>query len=162
VGLRLAVNVAAMLLVFYALIRMLDGAVGWVAREVDPGSSLSFRGIYAYPFWPFAWLMGVPPAECLEVGELLGTKTIFNEFFAYESLRDMVRAGDISPRTAVLSTYALCGFANFMSIGIQIGGLSALVPGRRPDFARLALRAMVAGALACQLTACVVGVIGRF
>jgi CNT family concentrative nucleoside transporter len=96
------------------------------------------------------------------VGRLLGTKTIFNEFFAYDELGRMVKAGAISTRAAVLSTYALCGFANFGSIGVQIGGLSALAPERRPDFARLALKAMVGGALACQLTACIVGVIGQF
>jgi CNT family concentrative nucleoside transporter len=106
--------------------------------------------------------MGVPWGDCLRVGELLGTKTIFNEFLAYKDLGDLVKAGGISTRSAVLSTYALCGFANFGSIGIQIGGLSALAPERRPDFARMALRAMVAAALACQLTACIVGVIGKF
>jgi len=161
-GVRLAVNVAAMLLVFYALIAMLDTAVGWAAGKLSPGETVTFRELYAYAFAPFAWLMGVPSSECLDVGQLLGTKTIFNEFFAYLDLKDMIVAGKLSTRSAVLSTYALCGFANFMSIGIQIGGLSALAEGRRADFARLAFRAMVAGALACQLTACIVGVIGAF
>lgn len=161
-GVRLAVNVAAMLLVFYALIRMLDAFVVFVAREVSPGSDLDFKRLYAYPFAPFAWLMGVPAHDCLRVGELLGTKTIFNEFLAYKDLGDMYKAGALSTRAAVLSTYALCGFANFMSIGVQIGGLSALAPERRADFVRVAFRSMVAGALACQLTACIVGVIGGF
>jgi len=161
-GVRLAVNVAAMLLVFYALITMLDAVVVFVARVVSPGSSLDFQKLYAYPFAPFAWLMGVPWHDCLSVGQLLGTKTIFNEFIAYESLGRMYKAGDLSSRAAILSTYALCGFANFGSIGVQIGGLSALAPERRPDFVRLALKSMVAGTLACQLTACIVGVIGSF
>ncbi len=161
-GMRLAVNIGAMILVFVALIAMLDWVVVFIAREVSPGSDLTFRNLYAWVFAPFAWLMGVPGDDCLRVGELLGTKTIFNEFLAYKDLSDMVKAGGISTRAAVLSTYALCGFANFGSIGIQIGGLSALAPERRPDFARLALRAMVAGSLACQLTACVVGLIGAF
>jgi CNT family concentrative nucleoside transporter len=161
-GVRLAVNVAAMILVFYALIQMLDAAVGLLARQVDPGSRLAFEDLYAYPFAPLAWLMGVPPDECLRVGQLLGTKTIFNEFFAYQDLGGMIQKGELSTRSAVLSTYALCGFANFMSIGVQIGGLSALAEGRRPDFVRVALRAMVAGSLACQLTACIVGVVGSF
>ncbi|MCK6461106.1 MAG: hypothetical protein L6Q95_14585, partial [Planctomycetes bacterium] len=161
-GIRLAVNIGAMLLVFVALIAMLDAVVVLVARQVSPDSDLTFGSLYEWLFWPFAWLMGVPAADCLEVGRLLGTKTIFNEFLAYKELGDMVKAGEISTRGAVLSTYALCGFANFGSIGIQIGGLSALAPERRADFARTALRAMVAGALACQLTACIVGVIGGF
>jgi CNT family concentrative nucleoside transporter len=161
-GIRLAVNIGAMILVFVALIAMLDAVVVFVAREVSPGSNLTFRALYAWVFAPLAWLIGVPPADCLRVGELLGTKTIFNEFLAYRDLGAMVEAGAISTRSAVLSTYALCGFANFGSIGVQLGGLSALAPERRPDFARLALKAMVAGALACQLTACIVGVIGEF
>ncbi|MFI5403753.1 MAG: nucleoside transporter C-terminal domain-containing protein, partial [Planctomycetota bacterium] len=159
-GVRLAVNIGAMILVFVALIAMLNWAVVSVVRHVVPGSTIDFGTLYAYVFWPFAWLMGVRAEDCLEVGRLLGTKTIFNEFLAYKDLGAMVKAGEISTRSAVLSTYALCGFANFGSIGIQIGGLSALAPERRPDFVRLAFRAMVAGSLACQLTACIVGVMG--
>jgi CNT family concentrative nucleoside transporter len=161
-GIRLAVNIGAMILVFWALIQMLDAAVAFVADEVSPGSGVTFKRLYGYLFAPFAWLMGVPSGECVRVGELLGTKTIFNEFLAYKDLGDMARAGELSTRAAVLSTYALCGFANFGSIGVQLGGLSALAPERRPDFARLALKAMIAGSLACQLTACIVGVIGGF
>ncbi|HEX5136666.1 MAG TPA: nucleoside transporter C-terminal domain-containing protein [Planctomycetota bacterium] len=161
-GIRLAVNIGAMILVFVALIAMLNALVVFVAREVSPGSDLSFQQLYAWVFWPFAWLMGVPAEDCLRVGELLGTKTIFNEFLAYRRLGGMIQEGGISTRAAVLSTYALCGFANFGSIGVQLGGLSALAPERRPDFARLALRAMIAAALACQLTACIVGLIGDF
>jgi CNT family concentrative nucleoside transporter len=161
-GVRLAVNVGAMILVFWALIQMLNAAVLHVAREVAPGSRVDFGTLYGCWFAPFAWLMGVRPADCLVVGRLLGTKTIFNEFFAYQELAKAVQAHVISTRSAVLSTYALCGFANFGSIGVQIGGLAALAPERRPDFARIALKAMIAGALACQLTACIVGVIGAF
>ncbi len=158
-GVRLAVNIGAMILVFVALIAMLDEAVVFVARQVSPKSELDFGTLYAHVLWPFAWLMGTPAGDCLEVGRLLGTKTIFNEFLAYQDLGAMVKKGEISTRAAVLSTYALCGFANFGSIGVQIGGLSALAPDRRADFVRLAFRAMIAGALACQLTACIVGVI---
>ena len=173
-GLRLAVNVVAMLIVFIALIHVLDAAVGWFAREVLGQEDWTFRGMYAYLFAPFAFLMGVPWSDLLPVGELIGTKTIFNEFIAYEQLGAMINGspGDLAPgaeavpqlqpRSIVLSTYALCGFANLGSIGIQIGGLSGLAPERRPAFARLALRAMVAGTLACQLTACIVGVLGKF
>jgi len=171
-GVRLAVNIAAMLLVFYALIQMLDEIVGWAASSL-PGvlhpivgdtwsGDVTFKDLYGYIFAPFALLIGVPLDDCVPVGQLIGTKTIFNEFFAYNDLGVMIKTGLISERSAVLSTYALCGFANFMSIGIQIGGLAALAPGRRSDFASLAMRAMVAGAFACQLTACIVGLIGDF
>ena len=161
-GLKLAVNVVAMLLVFYGLIYMLNDVVEWIARTffAQDGEPITFPGLYAYVFAPFAWLIGVPWGECLAVGELLGTKTIFNEFIAYDRLAKLYEAGEIGERSAVLATYALCGFANFMSIGIQIGGLSQLVPERRSTFSKLALRAMIAGALACQLTACIVSVIG--
>jgi CNT family concentrative nucleoside transporter len=160
-GLKLAVNVVAMLLVFYALIFILNDFVEWIARIVFGAEGVTFQMIYGRLFQPFAWLIGVPAEDTLAVGQLLGTKTIFNEFIAYQSLGGMIEKGEIGARSAVLSTYALCGFANFMSIGIQIAGLGQLAPTRRADFARLALRAMVAGALACQLTACIVGVIGR-
>ncbi|MHC4960226.1 MAG: NupC/NupG family nucleoside CNT transporter [Planctomycetota bacterium] len=161
-GIRLAVNVVFMLLVFYALLDLLDTGVNWGVKELFAKDDVNFRTLYSYLFAPFAFLLGVPWQDCLQVGELLGTKTIFNEFIAYERLAGMIKDGTIQPRSAILSTYALCGFANFMSIGIQIAGLSGLCPGRRSDFSRLALRAMIAGALACQLTACIVGVIGTF
>ena len=160
-GLKLAVNVVAMLLVFYALIYVLNDVVEWIASAFG-AENFTFQELYARLFQPFAWLIGVPAEDTLAVGELLGTKTIFNEFIAYDRLSGMISSNAIQPRSIVLSTYALCGFANFMSIGIQIGGMSQLAPERRPLFSKLALRAMVAGALACQLTACVVGVIGRF
>ncbi len=159
-GLRLAINVVAMLLVFYALIAMLNAAVDWAAREfLTAEKPVTFQRIYSYAFWPLAWMMGVPFHECLNVGQLLGTKTIFNEFVGYMELAGMLRDDAISPRAAVLSTYALCGFANFMSIGIQIGGLSGLCPARRTSYVKLAFRAMVAGTFACQLTACIVSLL---
>jgi CNT family concentrative nucleoside transporter len=160
-GLKLAVNVVAMLLVFYALIKMLDvsvsGICGWFGRP-----DIDFSLIYSCLFAPFAFLIGVPWHDCVAVGQFLGTKTIFNEFIAYDQLTAAMETQRIGMRSGILATYALCGFANFMSIGIQIGGLSQLAPGRRSDYSRLALRAMVAGALACQLTACIVGVLGEF
>jgi len=164
-GTKLAVNIAAMLLVFWAIIKMFDAGAqalsgAWHDNFGEPGTkALSFKEIYGYLFAPFALLIGTPPDDVTSVGQLLGTKTIFNEFIAYNDLGAMIAKGEISRRSALLATYALCGFANFMSIGIQIGGLSALAPSRRPDFARLALRAMIAGALACQLTACIVGML---
>jgi CNT family concentrative nucleoside transporter len=160
-GIRLAVNIVAMLLVFYALIEMLNAAVDFAARAAG-AKGVTFQSLYAAAFAPFAWLTGVPADECGAVGRLLGTKTIFNEFVAYEELAGMLREGRLSERSAVLSTYSLCGFANLMSIGVQIGGLTSLCPERRPLFVALAPRAMAGGWLACQMTACIVGVIGRF
>ncbi|MHC4954081.1 MAG: NupC/NupG family nucleoside CNT transporter [Planctomycetota bacterium] len=171
-GVRLAVNIAAMLLVFYALIQMLDAIVGgvasWLPEFLHPvfgdtwSTDVTFKDLYGYVFAAFAWLIGVAPDDCVPVGQLLGTKTFFNEFFAYIDLGQMIETDLISKRSQVLATYALCGFANFMSIGIQIGGLAALAPKRRPDFAAIAFKAMIAGAFACQLTACIVGLIGDF
>ncbi len=161
-GLKLAVNVMAMLLVFVALTKMLDTSVSWACDAIFGRPDVNFRTIYACVFAPFAFLMGVPWDECVAVGMHLGTKTIFNEFLAYIHLTGAIAADALSPRAAILSTYALCGFANFMSIGIQIGGLSQLAPRKRSVFSSLAVRAMVGGALACQLTACIVGVLGKF
>ncbi|MHC4939703.1 MAG: NupC/NupG family nucleoside CNT transporter, partial [Planctomycetota bacterium] len=164
-GVRLAVNIAAMLLVFYALIYMFDAAIAWgseLYHDVagEPGTKpLTFQQLYGYLFAPLALLIGVPWDDSVTVGQLIGTKTIFNEFIAYQQLGGMIDSGLITRRSAMLATYALCGFANLMSIGIQIGGLSALAPKRRPEFAALALKAMIAGALACQLTACIVGLL---
>jgi CNT family concentrative nucleoside transporter len=160
-GLRLALNVAAMLIAFLALVAVVDALVGLVW----PGGSLS-RAL-GIVFWPLAWLMGVPARECAEVASMLGEKTVLNEFVAYVHLARTLEAGEagapdavrLSERSVVIATYALCGFSNFGSIGIQIGGMGALAPERRPDIARLGLRAMAAGSLACFMTAAVAGML---
>lgn len=108
---------------------------------------------------PVAWLMGVPWADCGAVGTLLGKKTVLNEFIAYIDLQSLMKEKAISERAVVIATYALCGFANIGSIGIQIGGISAIAPSRRADLARLGLRTMVAGTLACFMTACIAGIL---
>ena len=107
--------------------------------------------------FPCAWLMGIPLAECSQVGILLGKKVILNEFIAYLDLKEMMF--NLSQRSIIIATYALCGFANLGSIGIQIGGLSAIAPERQQDLAVLGLRAMIAGSLACFQTACVAGML---
>ena len=107
--------------------------------------------------FPLAWLMGIPLAECSQVGILLGKKIILNEFIAYLDLKELMP--NLSERTTIIATYALCGFSNLGSIGIQIGGLSAIAPNRQQDLALLGLRAMIAGSLACFLTACVTGML---
>ena len=107
--------------------------------------------------FPFAWLMGIPLADCSQVGIILGKKVILNEFVAYLDLQKMIPT--LSERTTIIVTYALCGFSNLGSIGIQIGGLSAIAPNRQQDLALLGLRAMIAGSLACFMTACVTGML---
>ena len=166
-GLKLAFNVAAMLLVFLALVALLDFVVGLPVMAYNglTGSEAevwSLRGILGGAFSPLAFVMGVPPEECGQVGALLGEKMVLNEFVAYTHLGEMLTAEggpQLSQRSAIISTYALCGFANFGSIGIQIGGISAIAPERRSDLARLGLRAMLGGTLAACMTATVAGLL---
>jgi CNT family concentrative nucleoside transporter len=157
-GMKLAINVAAMLIAFLALIAMFNALIGWAGSFFDQKWSLE-AGL-GYAFAPFAWLMGIESSECFKVGELLGMRMASNEFLAYIELSKwMKEPGAISERSAVITTYALCGFANFSSIGIQIGGIGAMAPSRQADLARLGLRAMIGGTLACFMTACVAGIL---
>ena len=160
VGLQLALNVGAMLLAFIALIAMFNGMLGWVGSWFgQPDLSLSF--LTSYLFAPLALLMGVPMSECLIVGDLLGKKLILNEFVAYSEMAGILNAGggELSGRTVVILTYALCGFANLSSIGIQIGGIGGIAPERKGDLARLGLIAVMGGTLACFQTATIAGVL---
>lgn len=207
-GLQLALNVAAMLLAFVALIALLNYCVGapslWHnsselselvaffqskgmaipegcasagddavlgciesmkgaagAPAVSPWHVLSIQEILGYAFWPIAWLMGVPAQDCFHIGQLLGTKMVVNEFVAYINLSGMLSdpAVTLSRRSVIIATYALCGFANFSSIAIQIGGLGSIAPERRHDLAKLGLRAMIAGSLAAFMTATIAGIL---
>ena len=154
-GLGLALNVGAMLLAFIALLALLNGIVGWMGGFF--GMEWSIQAGLAYLGAPLAWLMGTPWNDALAVGTLIGEKTALNEFVAYAHLAEMLQSGeDLSARAVVVATYALCGFANFSSIAIQIGGIGGLAPERRHDLSRLGLRAMIAGTLASFMTACVV------
>lgn len=165
-GMKLALNVAAMLIAFVALLAMLNWPLaalsdwGPVAawRESVGLPTLTLQRLLGYVFTPFAWLMGTPRGDCGFVGSLLGEQVIVTEFVAYASLAKGIATSAVSPRAAQIATYALCGFANLPSIAIQIGGLSAIAPERRADFATLGLRAMAAGAMACWTTACVASV----
>jgi len=150
-GVKLALNVGGMLLAFIALVAMVNYGLGWVG--------LSLQQIFGWVFAPLAWCMGVPWSEAMAFGNLLGTKIAVNEFVAYIELINAQASGALGPRASIIGTYALCGFANFSSIAIQIGGLGAMAPDRRGDLARLALKAMFAGAFASWLTACVAGVL---
>jgi len=161
-GLRLAFNVAAMLVAFLALLAMINAFLGWLDKTfvsfvipLQGRQTLSLEILLGYLFAPLAFLLGTPTQDVLTMGSLMGIKVAANEFVAYVRLADL--KDTIDPRTFVLATYALCGFANFGSIAIQIGGISAIAPERRADLARLGLKAMWAGALASWLTACVAG-----
>ncbi|MFM7051522.1 MAG: NupC/NupG family nucleoside CNT transporter [Planctomycetota bacterium] len=168
-GLKLALNVAAMLVAFVGLLALLNWPLAALS-EVDttwlPIASwraehgipvLTFQNILGYLFQPLAWTMGAG-ADARAVGSLMGQGVVATEFVAYLDLSNMVESGTISARGQMIATFALCGFANLPSIAIQIGGLSAMAPERRGDFAKLGLRAMTAGALACWMTGAVAGV----
>ena len=159
-GLRLWLNVIAMLIAFVALVHLVDWPLGWIGYLIDIDGGLSLQRIFGWVFAPVAWLMGVDGwHDCQLFGGLLGTKVSINEFVAYSQLVTE-RPGDaasaahfLDPRSAKMAAYALCGFANFASIGIQIGGISALAPERKSDLSRLAFKCMIAGAFASWMTA---------
>jgi concentrative nucleoside transporter, CNT family len=151
-GLHLALNVGAMLISFLALIALVNAILGTVPFSGEP---LSLGRIFGWVFAPVAWAMGVPWRDAPTIGNLLGTRMAVNEFVAYAQLGPMKSVLD--PKSFTIATFALCGFANFSSIGIQIGGIGALAPNRRHDLARLGLRAMFAGTLANFMTATIAG-----
>ena len=155
-ALRLAVNVGALLIAFVALVAMLNAAIGWGGDLVGV-ADLSFERILGWMFAPIAWLLGIPWDEATEIGSLLGVKTVLNEFLAYQALAELMQASVISDRSAVIASYALCGFANFSSIAILLGGVGGMVPSRRPELAQLGLRSVLAGTLATLMTGSVVG-----
>jgi len=157
-GLRLAVYVGTMLIAFVALIAFSNdvlGAVGGVVGIPD----LTLQRILGWLLAPVSWLMGVPWADAQQVGALMGMKTILNEFIAYQELGRAIEAGEIGERAAVIASYALCGFANFGSLAILLGGIGGMAPSRRQDVARLGLRSILAGTLATMMTGCVAGML---
>jgi len=153
-GLSLALNVGAMLLAFIALIAMLNGLLSTVGGLFDY-SELSLELISGYLFSPVAFIMGVPWSEANAVGALLGKKLVINEFVAYLDLQKQLST--LSPKSVVISTYALCGFANFSSIAIQLGGIGSIAPSRRSDLAKLGVKCLIGGTLACFMTASIAG-----
>ena len=160
-GWRLALNVGAMLLAFIALIAMIDYPLGWLGEisgfEAATNRTLSLSTLLGYLLSPLAWVIGVPWQDAITVGGLIGEKVVTNEFVAYVHLNEI--KDTISPQALLISTYALCGFANFSSIAIQIGGIGGIAPERRPDIARLGLKAVLGGALATMMTATIAGVL---
>ncbi len=159
-GLQLALNVAAMLIAFTALIALCSGIVEWITGWFL-AKALTIEQIFGYVFSPFAWLMGVPADEMVLAGQLIGEKTVLNEFVAYANFSSILNAGTIemSLRTKVILSYSLCGFANFSSIGIQIGGIGAIAPSRRADLSRLGFKALIAGLLASCLRGIIAGLL---
>jgi CNT family concentrative nucleoside transporter len=151
-GVQLLLSIAAMLIAFIGLIAL----VNFILQAVI---HVSLQEIFGYLFAPFALVMGVPAGEILTVGKLLGTKTVLNEFLAYQEMQGLVAQGLLSPRAQVISVYALCGFANFGSIAILIGGLGEIIPDRRSEVASLGIRALVAGTLSTFMTACFAGIL---
>lgn len=170
-GLKLAVNVGAMLLVFTAIMWVANALLGWAGDITSLNEhisrltggrykSLSLNLLLGYIFAPVAWLIGVARDDMVHIGQLLGEKTILNEFYAYVSLADMKQKGIISsPKSLLIATYALCGFANFASIGIQIGGISQLAPNQRRNLTELGIRSLIGGTIACLMCGCIAGML---
>ena len=157
-GLHLAINVAAMLISFIALLYLADGIFGFVHSQIGWFPS-SLEQVFGWVFAPIAWLIGIPWHDCPTIGNLLGLRTVTNELIAFQRLGPM--KDSLDPRSFTIATFALCGFANFSSIGIQIGGIGALAPNRKGDLARLGIRAMMAGTMANLMSASIVGIMLR-
>jgi CNT family concentrative nucleoside transporter len=162
-GLHLALNVAAMLISFIAMIYLADGIMGalhnWLGGHGIGWFPSSLEQIFGWVFAPIAWLIGIPWHDCSSIGNLLGLRMVTNELIAFQRLGPMKAALD--PRSFTIATFALCGFANFSSIGIQIGGIGALAPNKKGELARLGIRAMLAGTMANLMSASIVGILLR-
>jgi concentrative nucleoside transporter, CNT family len=163
-GLTLALNVAAMLISFTALVALVNAILAWALNKLGVtigGQPVTLQVLLGYIMAPLAWLSGVSWQDAKDVGSLLGVKTVLNELIAYSNMKDRFATDPhfISPRSALIALYALCGFANFASVGIQVGGISTLAPTRRHDLSKIGLLAMVGGAIASFMGACVVGVL---
>jgi len=168
-GLRLALNVGAMLLAFIALIALINWPLTWVGEVTGIAAALGkptdLATILGYVLAPIAWVIGTPWADATAVGGLIGEKIVLNEFVAYAHLSEILRGGTdivLSPEATLIATYALCGFANFSSIAIQIGGIGGLAPERRSDLARFGMRAVLGGSIATFMTATIAGVLTWF
>ena len=151
IGLKLAANVGAMLVAFVSLVAMINYLLGFAGTSMET--------ILGFIFKPLAWTMGVPWSEAGTLGTLMGEKIVFTELIAYGHLKELMSSGAISDRTAIIASYALCGFANFGSIGIQLGGIGGMAPERKKDLAKLVTKAMIGGALASWLTATIAGLL---
>ncbi len=161
-GLKLALNVGAMLIAFLGLVAVLNALLGFGGDLLGlADGALTVQSLLGKAFYPVAMVMGVPQQDVSALAQLLGTKLVLTELVAYSELSGMIEAQAVSPRTQLIASFALCGFANLGSVAIQIGGLGAMAPERRADLARIGLRAMFTGALATCMTACVAGVLAE-
>jgi CNT family concentrative nucleoside transporter len=156
-GMKLAINVAAMLIAFTAVVAATNWLLGQLVGPLGWHTTKPLQEVLGYLNAPFAWIIGIPSKDCVAIGQILGERIVLNEFFGYITLSE--KKALLDPRSYVLATYALCGFANLASVAIQIGGIGALAPIRRPDLVQLGLKAMFGGLLACYMTACVAGVL---
>ena len=156
-GSKLALNVGSMLLAFVALVSLVNALFSWAGGLVG-FPELTLELLMGYCFAPVAFFIGVPWGELTAVGSMLGKKMVLNEFVAYLDLKDMIQAQSLSPRAVMISTYALCGFANFSSVAVQIGGIGGLIPSRQNDLALLGMRSLIGGTMACLMTACIAAV----
>jgi CNT family concentrative nucleoside transporter len=154
-GLHLALNVAAMLITFLALLALVNAIMGWTHLHIG-WFPYSLQQVFGWVFAPVAWLIGIPWHDAPTIGNLLGTRMVLNEFVAFAQLGTL--KGTLDPRSFTIATFALCGFANFSSIGIQIGGIGALAPEQRSQLAKFGIRAMLAGTMANLLSAAIVGI----
>jgi CNT family concentrative nucleoside transporter len=155
-GMTLVLNISAMLIAFVALIAMLNGFLGWVGGFFGQ-PAFQLQTIFGWVLGPLAVILGVPKQDAAIVGNLIANKTVINEFFAFSMMKDVV--GQLTEKGKLIATFALCGFANFSSIGIQIGGIGGLAPTRKSDLARLGFRALLAGSLVSFMTAAIAGII---
>lgn len=170
-GVKLAVNVGAMLLVFIALIALVNGILSYIGGLADLNvrisessggrfESLNFEYILGLVFAPVAWLLGVPGEDIMVVGQLLGKKTVINEVVGYSDLSLIQKsANPLNPKSVIIATYALCGFSNFSSIGIQIGGIGSLAPSQRKNLTELGIKALIGGTIACFITGALAGIL---
>ena len=157
-GLKLAGNIAAMLIAFISIIALIDYSIELFTNLIGL-KGVSLDEILGIIFQPLAWSMGIPWNESLLVGTLMGKKIVFTELIAYADLKKVLATSEISERTAIICSYALCGFANFGSIGIQLGGIGTIAPDRKKDLAKIVFKAMIGGALASWLTATIAGIL---
>lgn len=165
-GMKLTLNVVAMLIAFLALVALVDAVLGligeWTGALFGYNWHWSLAALFGYVFAPFAFLLGIPWSDCFYAGELLGKKMVLNEFIAYAQMMEWSQPDSgvvLSERSTLILTYALCGFANFGSVGIQIGGIGGIAPERRAELAMIGIRAMIGGTLAMMMTACVAGIL---
>jgi CNT family concentrative nucleoside transporter len=170
-GLKVALNVIAMLIGFIALVALLDYTLGFTGRLLADGlglslssigidlRALSLKQILGLLFSGFAWAMGVPNQDIQTAGSLMGTKMVINEFVAYLDMSQLMKAGSLQPKTILIVSFALCGFANLSSIAIQVGGIGQLAPERRTDLAKLGFKALICGTLASYLSATLAGML---